>query len=340
MTEKNNSCSTETVAESAACGSGACDKNGKCPISKMVPWLAAIVAALAVGFVLGNATSAPVPPNPAISEESTTDAGEGLANETHAAHQAFLIPDSFTPEQRAAATALLEVNQKMHSAMNVPLTGNTDRDFVAMMIPHHQGAIAMADVVLQYGSDVAVKALAQSIIAAQATEIQTMQALLLQFDAAAAPVTTLDAGGNANLGTSDAALTPATTPAPVNGGAAVTIGTVEEAPQTQTTVTTPAAAPAPVVAPSAAPATTSAPAPKASPKPAVVTPPAAPAPSVPAAPASGAGEPVREPAANLDSGSVLLDGLAPAPAATPTADLNAPVAPAATPETTPAPLGN
>ena len=43
--------------------------------------------------------------------------------------------------------------QQMHKAMHVPPSGDVDRDFVAMMVPHHQGAIDMAKAVLRYGKN-------------------------------------------------------------------------------------------------------------------------------------------------------------------------------------------
>ncbi|WP_436968117.1 CopM family metallochaperone [Burkholderia gladioli] len=54
-------------------------------------------------------------------------------------------------------------------------TGDADKDFVAHMIPHHQGAIDMAEVELRYGKDPAMKKLAAEIVAAQRTEIRTMK---------------------------------------------------------------------------------------------------------------------------------------------------------------------
>ena len=41
----------------------------------------------------------------------------------------------------------------MNATMKVPMTGNPDADFVAVMIPHHQGAVDMAKVELQYGKE-------------------------------------------------------------------------------------------------------------------------------------------------------------------------------------------
>ncbi len=44
----------------------------------------------------------------------------------------------------------MAVNDKMHRDMGITFTGNADRDFAAGMIPHHQGAIDMARVALEF----------------------------------------------------------------------------------------------------------------------------------------------------------------------------------------------
>ena len=69
-------------------------------------------------------------------------------------------------------------NSKMHSGMDITFSGNSDVDFVKGMIPHHQGAIDMAKVVLTYGKDAEIKKLAEGIIKAQEEEIAQMQAWL------------------------------------------------------------------------------------------------------------------------------------------------------------------
>lgn len=65
--------------------------------------------------------------------------------------------------------------EKMMADMNVKPTGDVDRDFVAMMIPHHQGAIAVAQAMLRYGHNEPLRRLAQEIIVTQQQEIATMR---------------------------------------------------------------------------------------------------------------------------------------------------------------------
>jgi uncharacterized protein (DUF305 family) len=71
-----------------------------------------------------------------------------------------------------------EANMRMHRDMNITLTGDADQDFLNGMIPHHQGAIDMAKVVLAHGKDPRVKKLAQEIIKAQEKEIALMKSWL------------------------------------------------------------------------------------------------------------------------------------------------------------------
>lgn len=72
--------------------------------------------------------------------------------------------------------AFKEADARMMKGMSAPAyTGDADEDFVSHMIPHHQGAIEMAEVELKYGKDPEMKRLAKDIINAQHDEIGFMQ---------------------------------------------------------------------------------------------------------------------------------------------------------------------
>lgn len=75
-----------------------------------------------------------------------------------------------------AFEAQMKVHEKMTAEMGkIGPSGNPDVDFVRMMIPHHQGAIDMAEVELKFGKDESRKELARQIIETQKKEIAEMR---------------------------------------------------------------------------------------------------------------------------------------------------------------------
>jgi hypothetical protein len=92
----------------------------------------------------------------------------------HEAHPAA-PPAAVSAEERA----FLEENEaamtKMMNDMAAKPTGDIDRDFVAMMSPHHQGAIDMAVIELRYGKNEQLRRIAQEIIVDQMQEIAAMK---------------------------------------------------------------------------------------------------------------------------------------------------------------------
>lgn len=118
----------------------------------------------------------PLPPRPL--PHSLLLAGLVLAapNAGRAAGQAAGMPmaapvKADSPADREMMAGMAHMSQSMKQT---PMTGDPDHDFVAMMIPHHKGAIDMAEIELRYGKDPEMRRLAREIVAAQKREITQM----------------------------------------------------------------------------------------------------------------------------------------------------------------------
>ena len=85
------------------------------------------------------------------------------------------VPD--TPSGRAFAE--LDTQTRM---LDVPLTGDADIDFVRHMIPQHQRAIEMAELVLEHGHNPEVRAMAETLIATRRPQLDAMLLWLARFE--------------------------------------------------------------------------------------------------------------------------------------------------------------
>lgn len=104
----------------------------------------------------------------------------GLAAGAAAAQGQSMMADSF-------ASVIAAAMARMDHGMMAPATGDADRDFATMMIPHHQGAVEMAEAELRFGHDPVLRRLAQGIIVEQRQEIVVMHQAIAALPAASPP---------------------------------------------------------------------------------------------------------------------------------------------------------
>lgn len=125
-------------------------------------------AACVLAVLAGPALAQQAPPGRLAPEAAAKAMRQGMSATTPGTSPA--------PSVSPATNAFRAADDQMMKAMNRPMSGNPDQDFVSGMLPHHQGAVAMAKVELRYGKDPQMRRLAQGIIAAQEKEIAEMRA--------------------------------------------------------------------------------------------------------------------------------------------------------------------
>lgn len=144
-----------------------------------LPW----VVALALGMTACTKNDTSQTATAASSSHATST----NASMTQAQSMHHMASAADTQSQPPHIMAYMDIMNKMHQAMSAGVQAkNADVGFAKGMIPHHEGAIAMAKVQLQYGKDAEMKALAQKIVDAQQSEIKYMQAWLAKNEASQA----------------------------------------------------------------------------------------------------------------------------------------------------------
>jgi hypothetical protein len=123
------------------------------------------VAALAAGVVLA-----------ATAYAGSNSGAPSLAEYVKAICSAAF--SSASPEEAPFLSETIDAMTRMLVGMQINPSGDADRDFAAMMVAHHQGAIGMAQAELRYGHNEQLRRLAQEIIVTQQQEIEVMRHLL------------------------------------------------------------------------------------------------------------------------------------------------------------------
>ena len=120
---------------------------------------------LVLGIVLGSMVHGAMGAGQAVAAQAPD------CEKMHAMMESHIRSDA----DKAMMGAMMAMH---HSMMTTKMTASAARDFMLMMIPHHQSAIDMARAELKYGKDARVRALATSIISAQQQEIDEMRGWL------------------------------------------------------------------------------------------------------------------------------------------------------------------
>lgn len=108
------------------------------------------------------------------------------ATSSHAVHTKQTKGGTNGTNGTASTQAFQSADATMMQRMSTPYSGDPDRDFVEHMMPHHEGAVAMARIELQYGKDPSLKRMARNIIKSQDEEIVFMKQWLKQHPAPSA----------------------------------------------------------------------------------------------------------------------------------------------------------
>lgn len=132
------------------------------------PLLAAALSALVVGIPAGYILAGVSSGRPPVYQDQSRTSPTSM---DHATMPGMKHDQTASPATRAFQDAAA----KMHADMEAEYTGDVDLDFARGMVPHHRGAVDMARIELEHGTDPQMRRLAETVIRTQNQEISMMQ---------------------------------------------------------------------------------------------------------------------------------------------------------------------
>ena len=117
---------------------------------------------------------------PSQTQVDTRAAVAGRLIDNHAGH-------ADAPSDSPSTRSYREARAQMSQNLNIDYTGDADEDFLRGLIAHHEGAVAMARIALEYGDDPEVRGFAEETIRNQEAQIVRIRLLLVRRERGAAP---------------------------------------------------------------------------------------------------------------------------------------------------------
>lgn len=103
-------------------------------------------------------------------------------NESSEVHESMAAAGDTVNQHSTGFTTAM--HQMMNDMLQLPMTGNVDKDFALMMRSHHQGAVDMSQFEISHGKDDSLKKLAVEIAEEQKREIKKLEVLVAALDKA------------------------------------------------------------------------------------------------------------------------------------------------------------